>query len=401
MKKLRGRVVVAVTIAALLAAMIPEFDSAAAPSTYDKIVQAEKEKKQTENEKAKAEAEKKEVQGELNGLKITQGGLKNELDSLNGELEEAALRLTELETQIGAKNAEIAEAEATMADLQQKADEQYEAMKKRIQYSYEQSDSTYLDILLSCSSFGDFLNATDYLNMISDYDSKVIDKYEEAKAEVEAQKEVLDSEKEELEELKSQTEAEQERIGDLMTTVADQVALYAEQIKDAKGELQGIEEEIAKKEAEIAEQESDLEELYKLYQEELAKSKQAADGAWRDISEVTFEDGDRYLLANLIYCEAGGEIYEGKLAVGAVVINRVLSSCYPNTVTGVIYQKSQFSPVASGRLALALAQGKATESCYQAADAAMSGITNVGNCVYFRTPIPGLEGIRIGGHIFY
>ena len=84
-----------------------------------------------------------------------------------------------------------------------------------------------------------------------------------------------------------------------------------------------------------------------------------------------------------------------------MVMNRVLSSQFPDTVVGVIYQSGQFSPVASGRLDLALAADKATEKCYQAADAAMSGVTNVGNCVFFRTPIDGLTGINIGGHVFY
>ncbi len=130
-------------------------------------------------------------------------------------------------------------------------------------------------------------------------------------------------------------------------------------------------------------------------------SKLASQSAKRDISEVTFAEGDRELLAQLIYCEAGGEPYAGKVAVGAVVMNRVMSSVYPDTVVGVIYQNKQFSPVGSGRLALALAEGRATAECYQAADEAMSGVTNVGNCVYFRTPIPGLTGISIGGHIFY
>ena len=83
------------------------------------------------------------------------------------------------------------------------------------------------------------------------------------------------------------------------------------------------------------------------------------------------------------------------------MINRVLSSRYPDTVTGVIYQRKQFSPVDNGRLANALAVNKATARCYQAADEAMAGHTNVGNCLYFRTPIPGLTGIQIGGHIFY
>ena len=130
-------------------------------------------------------------------------------------------------------------------------------------------------------------------------------------------------------------------------------------------------------------------------------SKLAAQSSWRDISEVTFQEGDRYLLASIIYCEAGGEPYAGQLAVGAVVINRVLSSVYPDTVVGVVYQNRQFAPVASGRLALALAEGRATAACYKAADEAMSGQTNVGNCVYFRTPIEGLSGMQIGGHIFY
>ena len=75
---------------------------------------------------------------------------------------------------------------------------------------------------------------------------------------------------------------------------------------------------------------------------------------------------------------------------------------YPDTVTGVIYQSGQFSPVGSGRLALALAEGRATASCYQAADEVMGGTTNVSNCVYFRTPVDGIEPrYRIGGHIFY
>ena len=151
----------------------------------------------------------------------------------------------------------------------------------------------------------------------------------------------------------------------------------------------------------LSAQEQDIAALQKQYEEELALSRLAAQSAWRDISEVTFAEGDRYLLANLIYCEAGAEPYAGKVAVGAVVINRILSSRYPDTMVGVIYQNKQFSPVGNGRLAYALANNKATASCYQAADEAMSGITNVGHCLYFRTPIEGLTGLSIGGHIFY
>ena len=151
----------------------------------------------------------------------------------------------------------------------------------------------------------------------------------------------------------------------------------------------------------IAKQESDIAALRKQIAEEKEKSRLAAQSTWRDISDIQFAEGDRYLLANLIYCEAGNQPYEGQVGVGAVVINRVRSAVYPDTVVGVIYQNRQFSPVASGRLALALAENRASAACYQAADAAMQGQTTVGNCVYFRTPIPGLTGLQIGGHIFY
>jgi spore germination cell wall hydrolase CwlJ-like protein len=172
------------------------------------------------------------------------------------------------------------------------------------------------------------------------------------------------------------------------------VSSYSSQIAEAEATIDALSSVISAQDENIAA-------LQKQYEEELAKSRLAAQSTWRDISEVTFDEGDRRLLANLIYCEAGGEPYEGKVAVGAVVINRVLSSVYPNTVVGVIYQNKQFSPVNDGHLVLALTYEKANADCYKAADEAMSGYTNVGQCVYFRTPIEGLEGIKIGGHIFY
>ncbi len=86
------------------------------------------------------------------------------------------------------------------------------------------------------------------------------------------------------------------------------------------------------------------------------------------------------LLSALIYCEAQSELYRGKLAVGIVVMNRVKSSRFPDTLKGVIYQKYQFSPVRSGSLRRALAEydrGNFTseneKECISAAKAALSG----------------------------
>lgn len=358
-----------------------------ATTTQEKLNQAEQEKKDTEEKL-------EDKQEDIDGLKQEQNTLKGELSNLNNQLSEVSTNLSDLEEDISTKELEIEVTEQALAEAMQIEEEQYAAMKKRIQFMYERRDFMLMEMLLEAGSFGDFLNFNDYIEKLSEYDKKMLDEYQATIVTIEEEEARLREEKAELENLKAQAEAEKSRVAGLVSTTSNNIAAYSNQISDAEAEALAYEQQ-------IKEQEENIEYLKKKLAEEIAMSQLAANSARRNISEVTFADGDRYLLANLIYCEAGGEPYEGQVAVGAVVINRVLSSVYPDTVVGVIYQNKQFSPVASGRLALALAEGRATESCYRAADEAMAGVTNVGNCVYFRTPIEGLTGIRIGGHIFY
>lgn len=105
------------------------------------------------------------------------------------------------------------------------------------------------------------------------------------------------------------------------------------------------------------------------------------------------------LLAALIYCEAGNQSYEGKVAVGAVVMNRVENSRFSNTIQGVIYQKSQFTPAGSGKVARILARGVDT-SCIQAAIEALNGSDPTSGKLYFRRN-NGRNGQVIGDHVFY
>ena len=99
---------------------------------------------------------------------------------------------------------------------------------------------------------------------------------------------------------------------------------------------------------------------------------------------------DLTLLAAIIECEAGGESYECQLAVGAAVINRVKSGSYPNSISGVIYQKGQFGPASSGKLARKLS-GSISSSCYSAAQEAMSGVDNTGGCTSFNDHGSGIS----------
>ena len=113
---------------------------------------------------------------------------------------------------------------------------------------------------------------------------------------------------------------------------------------------------------------------------------------------ASVSQGDLDLMAAIIECEAGGEPYEGKIGVGAVVMNRVRSSQFPNTISEVIYQSGQFSPVASGKLASVLSRG-ARQDCYDAARDVFAGANTVGDCLFFHAG--GGSGLTIANQTFY
>ncbi|MGN1146714.1 MAG: cell wall hydrolase [Acetatifactor sp.] len=116
--------------------------------------------------------------------------------------------------------------------------------------------------------------------------------------------------------------------------------------------------------------------------------------------EYTTDADTTLLLAALIQCEAGGESYEGQVAVGAVVMNRVRSAAYPDSIHGVIYASGQFTPAMSGKVNRVYESGKIKESCINAAKEALSGTSNVGDLTHFRRN-NGREGLVIGNHVFY
>ena len=360
----------------------------------NKINELEDEIKRKKEEREQTKGEINERKDELEDLQETTEGLKGELNNLNANLTEVSNNLEELEKQIEDKNAEIEQTNQELDEARQTEQTQYAAMKKRVQFMYEKQDYVMLEMLFGSASFSDFLNRNNYFEQLSAYDRKQLEAFKATRQEIEQKEAPLEKEKKDLDELKVDVEAEQSRFAGLVSQTKGQISNYQSEMSNTEAEMLAYEKQ-------LEEQNNDIAKLQAELAEERRLSQLAAQSAWRDISEVTFADGDRYLLANLIYCEAGNQPYEGQVAVGAVVINRVLSSVFPDTVVGVIYQNKQFSPVASGRLALALAEDHATAACYRAADEAMAGATTVGNCLFFRTPIDGLTGTQIGGHIFY
>lgn len=136
-------------------------------------------------------------------------------------------------------------------------------------------------------------------------------------------------------------------------------------------------------------------------EEELAAQKEKAQQAASTQHAATDASvDDTLLLAAIIQCEAGSECYEGKVAVGAVVLNRVRSGRYPNTISGVIYQRGQFGPASNGSLARALSGGNISNSCKQAAAEALAGADPTGGKLSFHRA-NGRAGLVIGNHVFF
>lgn len=246
-------------------------------------------------------------------LALTVTGLASELDEVKEELEENEAAQEENEKDIAEYEAEIAELSNEIDTLKAELEEDYELMELRIQAFYENFGDGIMEALLGDGSFAEAVGDVNTCIDLAQYDREQLDKIAE--------------ETEELEEKQEE-----------MLALLDDAYLEQER---------------------LLEEQDDLQEEY----DELYKAAYA----------VAYDTDDLTLFASLIYCEAGGECYEGKLAVACVVVNRIKSSKYPDTLSGVIYQSGQFSPVASGRLATVIANGLATDSCYEAAEYVLAG----------------------------
>ena len=141
-----------------------------------------------------------------------------------------------------------------------------------------------------------------------------------------------------------------------------------------------------------AEEEKAAQEAAKAAKEAEAKKRAEAEKKAANSSDVA-------VLAALVQLEAGGESYEGKLAVASVVMNRVRSGGYPNSVSGVVYQSGQFPPAGTARMASLVANGAGSD-CVKAAKQAIGGVSNIGSLKHFHAARLGGD-VVIGNHAFY
>lgn len=169
-----------------------------------------------------------------------------------------------------------------------------------------------------------------------------------------------------------------------------------------KIEFDGSEAYINADYAKVAFEVGEAKTMEEIRAEEAAKEEARRKEALKKQYEAARASGNEVqLLGALIQLEAGNEPYEGQVAVGAVVMNRVRSGRYPNNIADVIYAPGQF-PYASTKIHEVVARGVKT-SCLQAAQEAINGRSNVGSYTHFKSARNSVSSphIVIGGHVFY
>ena len=346
-----------------------------------------------------------EASQKVDELESQKANIESNLTNLNSQLESISNKISTIDTQITNKQTEIDAMTISLANLKISEQEQYDSMKKRIQYMYEHNSTSTIEALLSSQSLADLLVKSEYIKKISEYDRNMLVKLQETYATEATYTATLASDKSSLETLKTQVASQKAELDSLISNTQSQLTASTKDMAAAEAKAKTYEAQL---EAERIEEER----KQRILEQEAARlaALAAAQNSNNTTSvtntstitsaPISYNDSDVDMLAAIIECEAGGEPYIGKLAVGSTVINRVNSTRYPNTIAGVIYQSRQFSPVASGRFALVLARG-ANSSCYNAAKEVLSGNINVTALYFHVVTAEDTIGTVIGNHIFY
>ena len=227
--------------------------------------------KEKEQDIDKAIQEKIQLQNSLTDVKKLKEQLEKSkqdltvyVQELDADLTASQEKINELNDLITEKEKEIEDKTAELEEAQRVQQEQYEAMKTRIKFMYERGDTIYMELIFSSNSFGDVLNKADYIQMLSEYDRKLLDEYVAHANYVALCKESLEEEKEVLDEAKAAVEKEEASLNELIDAKENEMYKMSSDIKSK-------EQAIKEYEADIAEQNETIKALEAIVAEERKK----------------------------------------------------------------------------------------------------------------------------------
>ncbi len=339
---------------------------------------------------------------EIKSLESQSSSLESELQGINEDILALSDEISTTEMQVEMLNGEIARTSDELDEAKANEDKQYEDMKARIKYMYEHGNATLLELLFSAEDMSDFLNKADFIENLSEYDRNALDNLKNIHQQIEDEQKTLETQQASLTDLQEQLQSQQAELQAKADATSTNLADVQTRLQQAK------EEEAARIAAEEA--------ARKQAEEEAARQAAASannnsgsesSGGGYDNSVINggginASTDDVTLLAAIIQCEAY-QTYDALLAVATVIMNRVESSRFPNSISGVIYASGQFEPVWTGRLQNVLNSGPTSLSIQVAQDAINgSRLAAVSDCYYFLyAPYANRDGVVIGDNVFF
>ena len=353
----------------------------------------------------------------IDNLQNQTSALENELKGINQDILTLSEKISDTEMQVELLNSDIDKTQDDLEKAQKNEDQQYEDMKSRIKYMYEHGSATMLEMLFSAENMSDFLNKADFIENLSNYDRKALNNLKDVHQQIADQKADLEAQQASMKDLQNQLQTQQ-------TQLQAKAAATSTNLNEVNAKLQKAKEEEAARQAEEARKQAEA----AAKDEAAAKAEAAASANKANTSSSSGNSGnsgssssgsssssggsnssgsaiasdDLTLLAAILQCEAHYD-YDSMLAVATVIMNRVYSSRFPNSIHDVIYAQGQFAPVWTGSLDRVLKQGPRSLSIQVAQDAINGArLAAVADCYYFLyAPSTSRTGVVIGDNVFF
>jgi len=200
------------------------------------------------SEKGVLEGKKKEVESVLADLESKKGNTLKYIEELDKKVNEYQDKVDELEGKIGTKELELSQTQEKLEEAKKDETEQYDTMKKRIQYMYVNGNTQYLQLLLSSESIADFLNRSEYVKQISDYDKNMLEQYKNVKKQVVDTENTIAKDVISLNDMNVEMTEKKEAVEVLISKKKDEIEKFDKGISKSKDEISEYEKSIAEQE---------------------------------------------------------------------------------------------------------------------------------------------------------
>lgn len=248
------------------------------------------------NQKEKLEDQLDDVEDQVAQLKEKSENTQDYINKLDEQLADLSAKMVQYEQDLDAKQEELVQTQAALEEAKATKDRQYEDMKKRIRFMYENGNTAYLEMILEAEDFTDMLNKADYVKEISEYDRNMLNEFQNTVKDIETKEQQVEEEYAQIETLKKNVEEQKESVESVTATKKQEMQNYQEEIASSEELAKQYEEQIEEQEAEISRLEAEAakkaaEEAARKKAEEEATKKKAAQAAATEKSNTSSDTG--------------------------------------------------------------------------------------------------------------